>query len=333
MTDASGEITMARAYKPFGELMNSAGSGASAYGFTGEWTDSTGLVNLRARYYAPYLNQFFQPDPIASKPNRPWEWNRYTYSRNNPVTYTDPSGMCAQGDQPCLKSAQRLFKDYGWYFIGQWQVTEIELLNQAAKEISKFFDKHGGNGQARMRGVLSPVWFTRTNLLWKTLGYHHVEAQSVYLIPGFSKNDVIHESSHVLDNLSGGSIFASISGGGASDDMARSLGVDPTQCPFRFSCYKYFQLLIDAKAELPPSAYARSGPSEDFAVTFEYLVTENGDILHAPVRSAWMARFIEGNKRNKAAYKGNPYQYLWFLPQPIPVPDCSLPQVLVTPQP
>ena len=231
------------------------------------------------------------------------------------------------------RPAQRLFEDYGWYFIGQWQVAEIELLRDAAKEIAEFFEAHGGNGQARMRGALSPVWFSRANIIWRAIGYHHVEAQTVFLTSVFNTENIIHESAHVLDNLSGSSILASLFGGGPSDEMARSLGMDPTQCPFRFSCSNYFKMLDEAGSELPPSDYAARGPSEDFAVTFEYLVSGNGAMQKALVRSDWIARFIEGNKRTRPAYEGSPYQYLWFLPQPIPVPECSLPRILVTPQP
>jgi RHS repeat-associated protein len=333
LVDANGEVLLAQSYEPYGAVLESAGEGTSSYGFAAEMRDPTGLIYLRARYYSSYLNQFIQPDPIVPNPYQPWEWNRYTYSRNNPTNYTDPSGLCAQGDQPCLQAAQRLFEDYGWYFIGQWQVAEIELLRDAAKEIAEFFEAHGGNGQARMRGALSPVWFGRANIIWRALGYHHVEAQTVFLTSVFNTENIIHESAHVLDNLSGGSILASLFGGGASDEMARSLGVDPTQCPFRFSCSNYFKMLDKAGSELPPSNYAARGPSEDFAVSFEFLVSRNGEMQKAPVRSDWMARFIEGNKRTRPAYKGSPYQYLWFSPQPIPVPECSLPRVLITPQP
>ena len=77
----------------------------------------------------------------------------------------------------------------------------------------------------------------------------------------------------------------------------------------------------------------RQAASEDFAVTFEFLITGNGEMQKVPVRGDWMAKFIEGNKRTRPAYAGSPYQYLWFSPQPIPVPECSLPRVLVTPQP
>jgi RHS repeat-associated protein len=100
LVDESGEVRLAKGYEPYGEVLNSIGEVGSRYGFTGEWTDGyTNLVYLRARWYAPYLNQFFQRDPIVPNPYHPWEWNRYPYVRNNPINLTDPSGLSPDGDR------------------------------------------------------------------------------------------------------------------------------------------------------------------------------------------------------------------------------------------
>jgi RHS repeat-associated protein len=92
LTDASGSVILAKSYEPYGEVLDSGGSRESSYGFTGEWTDTTGLVYLRARYYAPNILQFIQPDPIVPNPYQPWELNPYTYSKDNPINLTDPAG-------------------------------------------------------------------------------------------------------------------------------------------------------------------------------------------------------------------------------------------------
>ena len=55
LADASGAISHAQAFEPYGESLAAFGSLASSYGFAGEWTDGTGLQYLRARYYAPGL--------------------------------------------------------------------------------------------------------------------------------------------------------------------------------------------------------------------------------------------------------------------------------------
>ena len=94
LTDEAGEITLAKSYLPYGEAINEAGSSDSAYGYTGEWVDGyIELVYLRARWYAPYLNQFIQRDPIVPDYSNPQNLNAYSYVLNNPVNFTDPSGL------------------------------------------------------------------------------------------------------------------------------------------------------------------------------------------------------------------------------------------------
>jgi len=39
-----------------------------------------------------YLNHFSQPDSIVPDPGNSQDWDRYSYSRNNPLRYNDPSG-------------------------------------------------------------------------------------------------------------------------------------------------------------------------------------------------------------------------------------------------
>lgn len=97
LTNTSGQVTLAKSYAPYGETRSSVGSGSSAFAFTGEQQDASGLTYLRARYYASYLNQFIQPDTIVPDPYIPADWNKYTYVRNNPINFTDPSGNCPQG--------------------------------------------------------------------------------------------------------------------------------------------------------------------------------------------------------------------------------------------
>lgn len=62
----------------------------SAFGFTGNLVDATtGLLYLRARDYDAATGQFLSVDPAVDKTRQP-----YAYSGNNPVSRTDPSGLC-----------------------------------------------------------------------------------------------------------------------------------------------------------------------------------------------------------------------------------------------
>ncbi len=61
--------------------------------FTGQVNDgATGLYYYNARYYDPTLHRFIQADTIVPDPSDPQTLNRYAYTLNNPVKYTDPTG-------------------------------------------------------------------------------------------------------------------------------------------------------------------------------------------------------------------------------------------------
>jgi RHS repeat-associated protein len=68
------------------------GSGASAYGFTGE-QQSGGLVYLRARYYASGVGRFLTRDVWNGDMNRPMSYNVWLYVENNPTNMVDPRGL------------------------------------------------------------------------------------------------------------------------------------------------------------------------------------------------------------------------------------------------
>lgn len=93
LANAGATVTLGRSFEPFGDTLTSTGAGGTAFQFTGEQRDGTGLTYLRARYYASYLNQWIQPDPIVPDPYIPADWNRYAYVRNNPINLTDPFGL------------------------------------------------------------------------------------------------------------------------------------------------------------------------------------------------------------------------------------------------
>jgi len=49
MTDQAGAVTYSRSYDPYGVVTHSSGASLSAYGYTGEQQDASGMVYLRAR--------------------------------------------------------------------------------------------------------------------------------------------------------------------------------------------------------------------------------------------------------------------------------------------
>ena len=91
VTDATGGTTGSYAYDAFGTPRSASGPDP-AFGYTGQWTDPTGLVYLRAWMYDPAVGRFLSRDRL--QPNAPVTqgWNHYTYATNNPTTWIDPTG-------------------------------------------------------------------------------------------------------------------------------------------------------------------------------------------------------------------------------------------------
>ena len=69
--------------------------------FTGQVRDPGSRIDyFRARYYVPGQGRFTSPDPnnAGADPADPQTWNAYAYVGNNPMTFTDPSGLGIFGD-------------------------------------------------------------------------------------------------------------------------------------------------------------------------------------------------------------------------------------------
>ena len=92
-TDASGNVVTHLEYNPFGTPSVSEGTHNEDYKFTGKELDaSTELYYYSARYYDAHLGRFISADSIVQAPLDPQSLNRYSYCRNNPLVYSDPSG-------------------------------------------------------------------------------------------------------------------------------------------------------------------------------------------------------------------------------------------------
>ncbi|MFV2044155.1 MAG: RHS repeat-associated core domain-containing protein [Anaerolineales bacterium] len=92
LSDPASEILLAQDFEPFGSLLASSGISSSAFGFTGEQSDSTGLQYLRARYYDPSVGRFLTTDPFPGFAALPTTLHPYQYVLNNPTNLVDPSG-------------------------------------------------------------------------------------------------------------------------------------------------------------------------------------------------------------------------------------------------
>ncbi|MBI5877542.1 MAG: RHS repeat-associated core domain-containing protein [Chloroflexi bacterium] len=93
-TDGSGAVVSEQKFTAWGMVRAANGAMPTALAFTGQYADATGLTFMQARYYDAYLNRWISPDSIVPDASNPQDLNRYSYARNNPVRYVDPTGHC-----------------------------------------------------------------------------------------------------------------------------------------------------------------------------------------------------------------------------------------------
>jgi RHS repeat-associated protein len=99
-TSYNGSACQERLFKPFGELWTGAGSCGLHQTFAKlpDFDSETDQYNTQNRHYSP-MGRWMSPDPGGKKawhPDDPQTWNMYAYTRNNPTTFTDSSGLCLE---------------------------------------------------------------------------------------------------------------------------------------------------------------------------------------------------------------------------------------------
>jgi len=100
ITDSVGNIKSESDYYPWGGELQLTNNDSNHYKFTGKERDSeTGLDYFGARYYSNGQGRFTSADlPLIDQhPADPQSWNLYSYVRNNPLRFTDPTGNSLQG--------------------------------------------------------------------------------------------------------------------------------------------------------------------------------------------------------------------------------------------
>jgi RHS repeat-associated protein len=130
LTDGNGSITLSKSYRPYGEILNSAGNGSSSYGFTGEMTDNTGLIYLRARYMDPRVGRFLTKDVWPGDYFRPPSLNGWNYVEANPINFIDPTGLIRVDEDRTAKAfVQDLQNKYQVKVLVDWgfQITPIPV--------------------------------------------------------------------------------------------------------------------------------------------------------------------------------------------------------------
>jgi RHS repeat-associated protein len=103
ITNELGQIVERLSYGPWGKRRFANGTTDTAgtligqttrLGFSGaEHLDEVGLVHLNGRLYNPDIGRFTSADRFVPNWTNSQSYNRYSYVRNNPLKYVDPSGF------------------------------------------------------------------------------------------------------------------------------------------------------------------------------------------------------------------------------------------------
>jgi RHS repeat-associated protein len=121
--ESSASVMFAQVFDPYGDPYASAGTASTSWGFTGEQTDTSGLIFLRARYYDPRLGRFVQLDPSRR------ELNPYQYGLSNPILHADPSGLFSQITNFTLSQFEAMSVDERISWIQDFMALEPQLNN------------------------------------------------------------------------------------------------------------------------------------------------------------------------------------------------------------
>ncbi len=141
---------------------------SQTYAFGGERFDPiTQMVYLRARWYMPSIGRFTAMDAKEPDFRDPQSLNRYTYARNNPLIFSDPTGrefsitglLGSMGIQTGMRGLQNQALSKGMQFaaviIGQVMAIGMTIywLFEAFSKPAAGFCSFSGQPDATMRGI------------------------------------------------------------------------------------------------------------------------------------------------------------------------------------
>ena len=98
--DRTASVRVVGKYFPYGQERPSATTNGTEKFATYFRDSETGLDYAQNRYHQPGMGRFMTTDPSAAsaKAGEPGSWNRYAYTRGDPVNRTDPLGQDDTGD-------------------------------------------------------------------------------------------------------------------------------------------------------------------------------------------------------------------------------------------
>jgi len=133
LLDTAGNVVATYYYDAFGNILAQTGTVNNNILYAGyQYDKETGLYYLNARMYDPVTARFMQEDTYTGEYNDPLSLNLYTYCKNNPIRYSDPTG-------------HNTMEDY------QYQLDMTDRANQQKKSAAVTSDGYNQNSNSKIQ--------------------------------------------------------------------------------------------------------------------------------------------------------------------------------------
>jgi len=133
VTTGTGAVEVRLSFASFGQRRKEAGWSGNPT--SGDWTeiadstrrgytthemlDNLSLVHMNGRVYDPVVGRFLSADPYIQAPGFTQSFNRYSYTWNNPLSFTDPSGFFEEYAKVVCKDGCYSYPGgYAWHDVG-----------------------------------------------------------------------------------------------------------------------------------------------------------------------------------------------------------------------
>jgi hypothetical protein len=199
-----------------------------------------------------------------------------------------------------------LAERYGWTLAGEWPAAEAEVVLKTAEGIERYVARVAQvDGRQWMQSNVGAVTFHRDTWLNEVLNANvSLPGGHILVLEGYGGSvepytDMAHEVAHVIDNNQGGTLPATVVGGGAADAMVSEVGGNPELCRPRILCPEDYGLRVGGTDRWPEGMYATTGVAEDFAETFAYAAFFPERVPTG--RLAWMDGYVADMAAEMAA--------------------------------
>jgi RHS repeat-associated protein len=224
--NSSGSRVAEVHYKAWGEDLWTYGTTPTTYRYTGQRVEAgVGLYYYGARWYDAALSRFVQADTVVPNPGDPQSFGKYSYARNNPLRYLDPTGHQEEQTEPPAGVSQeeheRLLRLQAEALqllerVGVGEITDVEALAFLLEFAITLGTSEGSVNWDRIFSDLGiVVGGIRTGFLgWPIYTHGGDDLYSGYYVPGFGatgfredyrSNIAFNQVRHFVGGLWGGS--------------------------------------------------------------------------------------------------------------------------------